>query len=62
MEDGLYERVKESEGTTTDTLDLTLQVAKLFRSTSLFEPCFIVDEFVSIVDGNAYYKWLMAER
>jgi hypothetical protein len=27
MEDGPYERVKESEGTTTDTLDLTLQVA-----------------------------------
>jgi hypothetical protein len=48
MEDGLYERVKESEGTTTDTLDLTLQVAKLFRSTNLLEPCFIVDEFVSL--------------
>jgi hypothetical protein len=48
MEDGLYERVKESGGTITDTLDLTLQVASFFRSISLFEPCFAVDEFVPL--------------
>jgi hypothetical protein len=63
MEDDLYERVKESEGTTIDTLDFTLQVAKFLQcqpaylnhTALLITPC-------RIVDGNAYYGWLMAER
>jgi hypothetical protein len=67
MEDGLYEWVKESEGTTIDTLDFTLQVAKFLQCqpaylnhpSLLMTPCRFPG---NIVDGNAYYGWLMAER
>ena len=65
MEDWLYEWVEESEGTTIDTLDFTLQVAKFLQCQpaylnhaalfKLMTPC-------RIVDGNTYYGWLMAER
>ncbi|KAJ8589197.1 hypothetical protein M405DRAFT_217953 [Rhizopogon salebrosus TDB-379] len=66
-EDGLHERAKESEGTTIDTLSSTLQVAKFLQC----QPVYLNHASLSmtschfpgnIVDGNAYYRWLMAER